>query len=145
MKNEYLFVPVLAISSGVTDIDFYKKAFGATESWRISNPDGSVHVASFSIGEAMFRLHEENREAIGANASLSPGKAHGTTVTIALQADDVRAVIAQAIAAGAMLASPVKDYEYGYRQGEVIDPFGHRWLIEKLLSKDALMNFVNNL
>jgi PhnB protein len=138
MKSTTTFVPVLSISSGVTDIEFYKKAFGAIESWRLNNPDGSVHVAAFSIDGAMFRLHEESKD----GRNLSPDKTGGTTVTIGLSVDDVHAVVAQAVAAGAIVLSPVTDYEYGYRQGEIKDPFGHHWLIEKLLSKEALDHFV---
>ena|SRR5258708_38657986 len=140
MKSTTTFVPVLSISSGITDIEFYKKAFGAIELWRINNPDGTVHVAAFSIDNTMFRLHEESKD----GRNLSPDKIGGTTVTIGLSVDDVHAVVAQAVTAGAIVISPVTDYEYGYRQGEIKDPLGHHWLIEKLLSKEALDNFLNN-
>jgi len=136
MESKTTFVPVLSISSGVSDIEFYKKAFGAAELWRLNNPDGTVHVAAFSIGDAMFRLHEEGAR------SLSPDKAGTTTVTIGLTVDDVHVVVEQALSAGAVVLSPVIDYEYGYRQGEIKDPFGHHWLIEKLLSREALDKFV---
>jgi len=136
MESKTTFIPVLSVSSGVTDIEFYKKAFGAIELWRLNNPDGSVHVAAFSIDGAMFRLHEEGHK------DFSPDKIGGTTVTVTLTADDVHAVFAQAIAAGAIELSPVKDYEYGYRQGEIKDPFGHHWQIEKLLSQEALDSFL---
>jgi len=138
MQYKTTFVPVLSISSGIADIEFYKRAFGARELWRIANPDGTVHVAAFSIDGVMFRLHEEGR------SNLSPGKAGGTTVTIGLTADDVHAMVEQALAAGAQVLSPVKDYEYGYRQGEIKDPFGHQWIIEKLIDKEALDSFVNS-
>lgn len=138
MKQKTTFVPVLSVSSGITDIDFYRKAFGAEQLWRINNPDGTVHVAAFTIGGAQFRLHEEG------SRTLSPDKAHSTTVTIGLVVDDVHAVVERAVTAGAALVSPVKDYEYGYRQGEIRDPFGHCWLIEKLLDPEALENFVRN-
>ncbi|MDB4901275.1 MAG: bleomycin resistance protein [Mucilaginibacter sp.] len=140
MESTITFVPVLSISSGVTDIEFYKKAFGAIELWRINNPDGSVHVAAFSINGATFRLHEESKN----GRNLSPDKTGGTTVTIGLSVDDVHVVVAHAVASGAIVISPVTDYEYGYRQGEIKDPLGHHWLIEKLLSKEALDNFLNN-
>ncbi|HZX57976.1 MAG TPA: VOC family protein [Mucilaginibacter sp.] len=138
MKQKTTFVPVLSIRSGTTDIEFYKTAFAATLQWRINNPDGTIHVAAFLIDGAPFRLHEEG------NRTLSPGKIDGTTVTIGLVVDDVQATVTSAIKAGAVLVSPVKDYEYGYRQGEIRDPFGHCWLIEKLLSPEALNNFVRN-
>jgi PhnB protein len=140
MESTITFVPVLSIGHGVTNIEFYKDAFGAIELWRINNPDGSVHVAAFSINGTVFRLHEESKD----GRNLSPDKAGCTTVTIGLSVEDVHAVFAKAVATGATVLSPVIDYEYGYRQGEIKDPFGHHWLIEKLLSKEALDNFLNS-
>jgi PhnB protein len=138
MEIKTTFVPVLSVSSGITNIDFYEKAFGAELVWSLNNPDGTVHVAAFLIGGAQFRLHEEG------SRTPSPDKTHGTTVTVALVVDDVHSVVERAMMAGAVLVSPVKDYEYGYRQGEIQDPFGHCWLIEKLLNPEALDNFVRN-
>jgi len=138
METKTAFVPVLAVSSGVMGIKFYEKAFGAKEMWRLDNPDGSVHVAAFSIDGAIFRLHEESKN----GRNLSPDTTGSTTVTIGLNVDDVHAVVGQAVSAGATLLSPVIDYPYGYRQGEIKDPFGHSWIIEKLLSQEALNSFV---
>ena len=134
MESTTTFVPVLSIGSGVIDIEFYQQAFKAQELWRLNNPDGSVHVAAFSIDGVVFRLHEESKD----GRILSPGKAGSTTVTIGLAVDDVHAFVADAVSAGATLVSPVTDYDYGYRQGEIKDPFGHHWLIEKLISCKAL-------
>lgn len=125
-RSKPTFAPELTIPNGVTDVDFYKNAFGATELRRFSNEDGTIHVSELEIDGAMFHLHE-----ITQNYSLSPGKAGGTTVTIGLFVDDVDAVIEQAVKAGAVLSSPAQDYFYGYRQGAFIDPFGHHWQIEK--------------
>ena len=141
MESTTTFVPVLSIASGVTDLGFYKQAFKAKELWRLNNPDGSVHVAAFSINGATFRFHEESKS----GRISSPGKAGATTVTIGLTVDDVHAFVADAVNAGATLVSPVTDYDYGYRQGEIKDPFGHHWLIEKLLSKEALDHFLSHL
>jgi PhnB protein len=141
MESKPTFIPVLSIASGITDVVFYEKAFGAIESWRINNPDGSLHVAAYSINGVTFRLHEESKD--GRNDS--PTKAGSSTVTIALSVEDVHAVVAQAIAAGATALSPVTDYEYGYRQGEIKDPFGHLWLIEKVVDKNAFDEFIKTL
>lgn len=130
MKAKTWFVPQLIISSGVKDIQFYTKAFGAIELRRWSNDDGSVHVAELSIDGAMFHLHEEKPSA----GNFSPAKHGGTTVTVGLMVEDPHAVVEQALAAGATIISPVQDYDYNYRQGEIADPFGHRWLIEKQIS-----------
>jgi len=138
MKQGTIFVPVLSVSSGITDIEFYKNAFGAEQQWRINNPDGTVHVAAFLINGTQFRLHEEGSRTPG------PDKINGTTVTIGMEVDDVNGVMERAVTAGAVITSPAKEYEYGYRQGEIRDPFGHCWLIEKLFNPGALDNFVRN-
>ncbi len=141
MESATTFVPVLAITSGVTDLEFYKQAFKAKELWRLNNADGSVHVAAFSINGATFRFHEESKS----GRISSPDKAGATTVTIGLTVDDVHAFVADAVSAGATLVSPVTDFDYGYRQGEIKDPFGHHWLIEKLLSQEALDHFLKKM
>ena len=123
------FVPMLAIKKGVKDIEFYKKAFGAIELRRWSNDDGSLHVAEMSINGALFHFHEESPE----SGTFNPERYNGVTTTIGLMVADVDTIIASALAAGAREASPAKDYDYGYRQGEVMDLFGHHWLIEKML------------
>jgi PhnB protein len=64
------------------------------------------------------------------SGSFSPEKYNGTTTTIGLFVSDVDAFMNRAIAAGAQEISPAQDYDYGYRQGEIKDPFGHIWMIE---------------
>ena len=124
--NKAVFVPQLFIKSGVKNIGFYTEAFGAIELRRWTNDDGSLHVAELSINGAIFHLHEE----VLKSGSFSPEKYNGTTTTIGLFVSDVDAFMKRALAAGAQEISPAQDYDYGYRQGEIKDPFGHIWLIE---------------
>jgi PhnB protein len=121
------FAPLLTIRKGVTDIDFYKNAFGAIENWRLNNDDGSLHVAELLIDDAMFHLHEMMPKS---PEKISPDAFNTSTVTIGLFTAGVHSLFNQAIAAGATVLSPVTDYEYGYRQGELKDPFGHHWVIQ---------------
>jgi len=121
------FAPQLYIKSGIKNIEFYEQAFGAIELRRFSNDDDSIHVAELSIGDVIFHLHEEKPSA----GRFAPERHQGITTMIGLFVPDVDAVIKKAIAAGATLISPAQDYDYGYRQGEIKDPFGHQWLIEK--------------
>jgi PhnB protein len=121
------FAPQLYIPNGVLDVDFYVTAFGAAELRRISNKDGTVHVAEFSIEGALFQLHE-----VTARSGLfDPAKHNGTTVLIGLFVSDVHSFMKRAVAAGAVEISPAQDFDYGYRQGVVKDPFGHHWMIEQ--------------
>lgn len=136
METKTSFAPELIIPNGVTDISFYVKAFNAVELWRLNNDDGSVHVAGFTIDNALFHIHEQTATFGG----FSPAVHNGTTVAIGLMVDDVHAVIAQAEAAGARVTSPVQDYDYGYRQGSIADPFGHHWTIEKIINSEILLN-----
>ena len=133
MKTKTTFAPELVIPNGVTDISFYVKAFNAVELWRLNNDDGSVHVAGFTIDDALFHIHEQTSK-----SAFSPATHNGTTVAVGLMVDDVHAVVAQAEAAGAQVTSPVTDYDYGYRQGGIVDPFGHLWTIEKIINNDIL-------
>ena len=129
MNNKTYFAPQLFIPSGVSDVSFYVKAFGAVERrvWR--NDDNSIHVAELAIDGAIFHLHEEKPTA----GRLDPNKIKGVTTLIGLFVEDVDAVMAKALQAGATLMSPAQDYDYGYRQGNIRDPFGHQWMIEGVL------------
>jgi len=120
------FAPELYIPNGVTNIDFYIQGLGAVELRRFSNDDGTIHVSELSIGGAIFHLHEETRN----STSFSPARHHGSTVKLGLFVDDVDAYMTRAVAAGAKVISPAQDYDYGYRQGDVEDPFGHVWMFE---------------
>lgn len=125
-SSHTFFAPQLYIKSGITDISFYTKAFGAVELRRWSNDDGSLHVAELAIDGMLFHLHEEKESA----GQFSPVTCKGTTALVGLFVPDVDKVMQDAVAAGAKEMNPATSYEYGYRQGEIKDPFGHVWLIE---------------
>jgi PhnB protein len=126
--------PMLAVSDPEAAIDFYKRAFGAEELWRIGEP---AMVAGFSIDGAQFFLARENPP-----ATRSPGSTGHTTVRIELFADDPQAMHDRAMAAGARQGNPVQEHTHDIvgspsklrmLQGGVVDPFGHIWLIGKIL------------
>jgi len=126
MNNKTFFAPQLFIRNGTRDVDFYIKAFGAVELRRFSNDDGTIHVAELSIDGTLFHLHEVTKKV----DQFSPEKFNGTTVLLGLFVEDVDAVMNRAVAAGAVITSPTQSYDYGYRQGQIRDPFGHHWMIE---------------
>ena len=126
-NNQTFFAPELFINNGVKDISFYEKAFGAKEQLRFNNDDGSLHVVELSINGVIFHIHEITAK----QYFFSPDKNNGSTVCIGLFVPDVDEVISMAIKAGAVEINPAQDYEYGYRQGTIKDPFGHYWQIQK--------------
>ncbi|MEO8111259.1 MAG: VOC family protein [Ginsengibacter sp.] len=128
-SSKTAFVPQLVIAHGTMNLDFYKNAFGAIETKHLTNEDASIHVSEMFIDGAMFHFHEEAYD----GKTFSPEKYNGVTTIIGLMVDDVDSVMARAIAAGARETSPAQSYDYGYRQGEIMDPFGYRWLIEMVI------------
>jgi PhnB protein len=121
--------PFLAVRDVPAAIDFYEAAFGAVESYeRLVAPDGSV-VAEIEIDGNRVGLATE-RPDLG---TPSPESAGATTVRLSLVVDDPDDVAARAVDAGARLIFPVEDQPYGWRQGRVVDPFGHHWLVGRPL------------
>ena len=121
-----VFIPTLYLKNLSDAIEFYKKAFGATERWRIEH-EGRTHVAEMSLPPIHFRMHEE----VTRDRQLSPLSLNATTIVIGLLVDNPDELAARAVAAGATEISPVQDYEYGYRQGTISDPFAHHWCLER--------------
>jgi len=117
--------PYLVIKNAGKAIEFYKQAFGATESVRLNTPDGNVMHAEIKIGDSPIMLCDESPNW---NA-LSPQTIGGTPVSIMLYLADVDAVVNRAVAAGATVLMPVADQFWGDRMGSVADPFGHKWSI----------------
>jgi PhnB protein len=124
---------MLAVGDGNAAIEFYKTAFGATLLWRL---DGGV--AGLSIDGANFFLAQESP----AHGTRSPASAGFTTVRIELFVDDPIAAHRHALAAGAVERDPVREHTHTTTgphpikrmlQGALVDPFGHMWLVGKVL------------
>lgn len=106
-------------------IAFYKKAFGAIEKLRLVMPDGKIGHAELEIEGSLLMMADENPDW----GTKSPETLGGNPVTIGLYVADVDQVFQKAIDAGATVIMPVKDEFYGDRTGQVIDPFGYKWMI----------------
>src|SRR2546422_8561515 len=106
-------------------LPIYKKAFGATEKARLPGPDGRLMHAAVRIGDSTVMLVDEMPEW----GALGPKALKGSPVTIHLYVDDVDAVVARAVKAGAKVTMPVADQFWGDRYGQLEDPFGHRWSV----------------
>jgi PhnB protein len=120
--------PLLTVKDARAIVEFYKKAFGATEVSRQSTPSGQFIIEMSIEGEHFYAV-DENPPAF----NVSPTTLGGTSVRMSLIVEDPDAVAAQAIAAGGKLIFPVADQPYGMRQGRIADPAGHHWLIGKNL------------
>ncbi|MGC3943093.1 MAG: VOC family protein [Chryseolinea sp.] len=125
--NEIQFAPHLAIKVLRPAVEFYVKALGAQTVRTFDNEDGSIHVAEMLFQGLIFHLHEETPR----NHQLSPESVSSTSVLIGVFVPDPDKLYKMAITAGAAIVSPMQDYDYGYRQATIADPFGHQWLIQK--------------
>ena len=117
--------PYLAIKNAAEALEFYKTAFGATETYKLMMPDGRVGHAEIRLGDSIIMLSDEFPEYGG----KSPETLGGSPVSIHLYVEDVDAFFKKALAAGAKERKPVKDQFYGDRSGQLEDPFGHLWSI----------------
>jgi PhnB protein len=125
--EQTFFAPHLTVRDVKIAVDFYIKALNAKvlRSW--ANPNGTLHVAELEINGAMFHLHEE----VQRFGQLSAETLKSTSVVIGLFTPDPDKLMHQAKEAGGVVINEMQDYEYGYRQGTLLDPFSHHWLLQK--------------
>jgi PhnB protein len=117
--------PYLVIKGAADAIEFYKRAFGATELMRMPSPDGKIGHAEIIIGDSHIMLADEYPEM----GHRSPQSIGGTGVSLMVYLENVDEVFKRAVAAGARQLQPVKDQFYGDRSGTLRDPFGHEWTL----------------
>lgn len=117
--------PYLIVNNGARALDFYKKAFGATELLRYPGPGGKLMHAEIKIGDSPVMLADEFPE----RGFTGPRPGAGSSVSLLVYVKDVDSLFRQAISAGAKEVKPVQDQFYGDRSGTLTDPFGHVWTI----------------
>jgi len=117
--------PYLIIQGAAAALDFYKKVFGATVFVSMAQPDGKIGHAEMRIGDSVIMLADE----VPQMGYRGPKALGGSPVSLLLYVEDVDAVVARAVAAGAKITQPVQDKFYGDRNGVLEDPFGHIWTI----------------
>lgn len=122
-KGYHVVTPSIVVRGAAEAIEFYKKAFGAKELYRMPGPDGKVMHAEIKIGDSIVMLADEFPQ-MGSSAPQTVG---GTASSLLIYTRDVDALFNQAVAAGAKVAMPVSDMFWGDRYGKVTDPFGHQW------------------
>ena len=117
--------PYLILKNAAAAIEFYKRAFGAVELFRMEAPGGKIGHAEIKIGDSHVMLADEHPD-MGYKGPQSLG---GTAVSLMVYVDDVDKIYPQAIAAGGKELRPLQNQFYGDRSGTLSDPFGHVWTI----------------
>src|SRR6476660_9476895 len=116
-EGYYSLTPYLVIKGAAEAIEFYKKAFGATELMRMPGPNGRVMQAEIRIGNSVLMLSDENPE----RGYLSPASRGGATGSVMLYTTDVDKTFNAAVAAGAKALQPPTDMFWGDRMGNLTD------------------------
>jgi PhnB protein len=117
--------PYIIVKDAAKAIEFYKRAFGATELVRLADTAGKVMHAELRLDNSPIMLADEFPDM----GYRSPQSLGGSPVSILLYVADVDALVARAVAAGAKETMPVADQFDGDRRGTLTDPFGHVWLV----------------
>ena len=117
--------PYLILDNATAALEFYKKALGAVELMRFPAPGGKIGHAEIRIGDSPVMLADEN-PAMNARSARTIGD---SPISLMVYVEDVDALVARAVAAGAKLVRPVANQFYGDRTGGIDDPFGYHWYI----------------
>jgi len=117
--------PYLSINGAAKAIEYYKRAFSATELIRLAAPNGDIMHAEIEVGNSPVMLADSCEE----TGFRDPENLSGTSVALHLYVENVDDVFSQAVDAGAKVIKPVEDQFYGDRNGILEDPFGHFWFL----------------
>lgn len=115
--------PYLVLHDAARAIEFYKRAFNATERLRMDGPAGKIGHAELQIGDSIIMLGDE----MPGTGNRSPQSLGGSSTGIFLYVKDVDAAFQKAVSAGAKIEQPLQDMFWGDRYGKLTDPFGHSW------------------
>src|SRR5215467_12157068 len=125
VRRHGIATPYLMIRDASRAIDFYKRAFGATELSRMADPSGLIAHAEIKIGDAPIMIAEEEPR----HFNLSPESLGGSSAFVHLYVEDIDAFAQRAERGGARVLEAPQDYPYGDRRGKFVDPFGHVWMV----------------
>jgi len=133
-KGYHSVTPYLVVHDAEAAIEFYERAFGARETFRMGGPGGRIAHAEVQIGDSRVMLADEDP----AMDALGPRSIGGTPVSLMVYVEDVDSVFRTALKAGGIQTRPVEDLFYGDRTGSLTDPFGHHWQLATRLEDLSL-------
>ena len=116
-KDHHSVTPMLMVRGAAKEIEFLKRAFGATEIECHAGPDGSIMHAEVQVGDSRIMLGD------------AKGDCQPTTAALYLYVPDVDATYQRAVRAGATTEMELADQFWGDRTGSLTDPAGNRWWV----------------
>lgn len=121
--------PRLVVSDADAALAFYQDALGAERLERFTDQSGRVVHAAMRIGRSVFTMTQE----VAAWGLSSPDASSGSGVLLHLTVPDPDATADKMIARGGRTVIAIEDRPYGKREGRVLDPFGHAWILSKTI------------
>jgi PhnB protein len=115
----------LGVDDAREAIEFYKRAFGATERGIMATPEGKVAHAELQLGDTVLMLSDPFPQ----STIKPPKELGGTSVALFVYVEDVDSFVEKAVEGGATVTSPPEDMFWGDRYGKLSDPWGHEWQI----------------
>jgi uncharacterized glyoxalase superfamily protein PhnB len=119
-------IPVLVYPDVRQAVDWLTAAFGFAERLRI----GENHRSQLRFGDGALIVADLRRD-------RRPPRQGEVTHSVMVRVNDAHAHCEQARAHGARILMEPTDFEYGERQYEAEDPFGHQWTFTETLSDVA--------
>lgn len=119
-KGFHTITPNIIVDDAEAAISFLRRAFGATERYRLTASNGKIVHCELALGDSVVNLGE----------AMEGFPAHGLVAQIHVEDSD--ALFDRAVAAGATVIMPMTDMFFGSREGRVADPFGNTWTIATL-------------
>jgi PhnB protein len=117
--------PYLLIDGAAQAIEWYEKALGARERYRLAMPDHKIAHAELELGDSVLMLCDPLPQFEG----RPPTELGSTSVQVFMYVEDVDAAVKRAVDAGATRGTEVTDQFWGDRLGTIADPFGHVWVL----------------
>ncbi|MER8018115.1 VOC family protein [Streptomyces griseoluteus] len=128
-RYRHAVIPHIMVDDAAAAIDFYERAFGAREDFRIDAPGGGILHAELTIGRSVLMLGDASvDEAASASFAAPASLGGGTSVALHVFVADVDSLAERAQAAGAEILQPPKDMFHGDRTVILKDPSGHMWV-----------------
>ncbi len=122
-EGMHTITPHIVVRDAARAVEWYKTALGAEERSRIPVPGGKLMSVELRFGDSAVMIADEFPE-MGVLSPLSIG---GTAVVLHISTEDADALWQRAVDAGAEVLHPLQDAFWGDHQGQLADPFGHRW------------------
>jgi PhnB protein len=117
--------PYLIFKECAGALAFYSEAFGATERFRMNQPDGRIGHAEIQIGDSVIMMADE----VPAKDIWSPEHYGGCPISLQIYTEDCDAMHAKAVSLGATSIQEPEDRPYGDRSSGIKDRFGYTWYI----------------